>query len=95
MALGGAIYFFDIGVGNFIKTHMAVFAGQFSMNRGGKFFIINIKDPLGSLFVVPANAWITMAQQAIARVRDGIGSMGNTHRQQANKNRRREHHSRA
>jgi hypothetical protein len=68
VALGGAINFFDIGVGYFVQTHVTVFACQFAMNRGGKFLVINIKNPLGSFFVVSADAGIAMAQQAIARV---------------------------
>ena len=68
MAFGGAIDFFDIGVGYFVQAHMTVFAGQFAMNRGGELLVIDIKNPLGSLFVIPPDAGITMAQQAVARV---------------------------
>ena len=78
VALGSAINFFDIGVGDFVKAHMTVFAGQFAMNRGGKLLVINIKNPLGSFLVVPADAGIAMAQQAVARVRNGIGAKGHT-----------------
>jgi hypothetical protein len=92
VALGGAINFFDIGVGYFVKTHMAVFTGQFAMNRGRKLLIINIKNPLGSFFVVPADAWIAMTQQAIARVGNGIGSKGNTQWQPAAQSRQGAHH---
>jgi hypothetical protein len=87
VALGGTINLLDIGVRNFVEADMTIFTFQLAMNGAGKLFIVDVKNSFGPAFIISSDAGITVAQQAISRVRYGIGSEGNTKRQQQKKNR--------
>ena len=76
MAFGGTINLFDIGVRYLVEADMTIFTPQFAVDGGGKFFVVDIKDPFGSGFIIPADAGISMAQQTIFRVGNGICSQG-------------------
>ena len=82
MAFGGAINLLDIRVGNLVEADMAVFALQFAVNGGGKFFIVDIKNPFGPAFIISSDAGIPVAQQTILRIGYGIGTQGHAGRQQ-------------
>jgi hypothetical protein len=73
MAFGGAINLGDVGVGDFIKANMTVFAFQFSMNRSGKLLIVDIEHPFGTGFVEPSHPGKPVAQQTVFRVGHGVG----------------------
>ena len=85
VAFGGTIHFLDVGVRDFIEADMTIFTFQFAVNGAGKLFIVDVKNPFGPAFIIPADAGISMAQQAVFRVGNGICSEGRTPRQQQQK----------
>jgi hypothetical protein len=72
MAFLGAINFFDVSMGYFIEPVMTAFASQIGMNRIGKHLFINIEYPLAG-FVIPPHHGISVAIEAILRVRNCAG----------------------
>lgn len=76
VAFGGTINFLDIGVRDFIEADMTIFTFQFAVNRAGKLFIVDVKNPFGPAFIKSSDAGISMAQQAVFRVGKGVGSEG-------------------
>lgn len=85
MAFGGTINLFDIGVRDFIEADMTIFTFQFAMNGSGKLFIVDVKNPFGPVFIISSDAGISMAQQAVFRVGNGICSIGHSKSQQPKK----------
>ena len=85
MTFGGTVDLFDIGVRYFIKADMTIFTFQFAMNGSGIFFVVDIKNSFGPAFIISSDAGISMAQQTVSRVGDGICSKGHCNRQQQKK----------
>ena len=74
MACGGTINLFDIGVRYFIEADMAILTFQFSVNGSGILLVVDIKNSFGPAFIISSDAGISMAQQAIFRIGNSIGS---------------------
>ncbi len=73
MTFCGTVHLFHICMRYFIQINMAVFASQLPMNRFCKHLAIDIKDPLITIFVIATHTGISMAKQAIFRVRRRTG----------------------
>jgi hypothetical protein len=76
VAFGGAINLFNVGVRDFVEADMAIFTFQFAVNGAGILLIVDVENPFGPAFIIPSDAGIAMAQQAVFRVGNGIGSEG-------------------
>ena len=85
VAFGGTINLGDIGVRDFIEADMTIFTFQFAVNGSGIFFVVDIKNSFDPAFIKSSDAGISMAQQTVSRVGNGIGSKGHPNRQQQKK----------
>ncbi len=87
MAFGGTINFLNVGMRYFIEADMTILTFQFAMNGAGKLPIVDIKNSFGAGFIISSDAGISVAQQAVFRVGNGICSKGHTKIQQQQKQR--------
>jgi hypothetical protein len=73
VAFGGTVNFLDIGMGDFVQPDMTAFAFQLPVHGTGKFFIVYIKNPFDTGFVVAPHSGISMTIQTIFRIRKCAG----------------------
>jgi hypothetical protein len=66
---------------------MTILTFQFAMNGAGKLPIVDIKNSFGPAFIISSDAGISVAQQAVFRIGNGICSKGRTKIQQQQKQR--------
>jgi hypothetical protein len=85
MAFGGTIHLVDIGVRDFVEADMAILTFQLTVNGTGILLVVDIKNSFGPAFIVSSDAGISMTQQTVFRVGNGIGSKDRTGKQQQKK----------
>ena len=73
MTFGSTVDLLDIGMGDFVQPDMTAFAFQLPVHGTGKLFIVYIKNPFDTGFVVAPHSGISMTIQTIFGIRKRAG----------------------